>query len=193
MLGDEICKGTEIESAIPIVSSAITHLCRRNVSFIITSHLHKLCELDVIKNISNLSIKHLSVNMNGGEIIYGRKLSDGNGYTSYGIEVCNTLNMPKEFIEECYKIRNILRDLECILPTKTSRYNSSLYITKCSICGSTKNLHTHHKEPQKNADVNGIITIDGKAPFHKNNRHNLKILCENCHIEYHKPLISIKK
>ena len=186
VLGDEICKGTEIESAVPIVACSIKFLCNHNISFILTTHLHKICELDIIKKIPNLSIMHLSVDIIDNKIIYKRKLSNGSGYTSYGIEVCKTLGLPKEFIEDCENLRNLLRDKSKeLLPTKISRYNSKVYVDKCYICGSTKNLHTHHINPQHLADENGIISINGVSPFNKDKKHNLEILCENCHINIH--------
>src|SRR3989344_3909638 len=188
VLGDEICKGTEIESAIPIVSSSIKTLCENNVSFIITSHLHKLCKLDVIKSLTNLAIMHLSVEITDSEIIYKRKLCMGNGPTSYGIEVCKTLGMSKSFIDECYKIKNMIREKKKnneLLVTKKSRYNSQIYMDKCYKCNSRKDLHTHHILHQKIADKNGIINIEGKAPFHKDKKHNLMVLCKDCHHNKH--------
>ena len=54
ILGDEPCSGTEHISAISIVSSCINYLSNVKNSFIFATHLHKLNEIDLIKDLKNL-------------------------------------------------------------------------------------------------------------------------------------------
>ena len=47
---------------------------------------------------------------------------------------------------------------------------------ECLVCGSKKNLETHHLKEQKDADRLGFV-----GHFHKNSVHNLFKLCHECH------------
>jgi DNA mismatch repair protein MutS len=75
VLGDEVCKGTEDSSATAIVASAIQAFSKKKVNFILATHLHKLYELDTIKEISNVNFMHLDISYDTTlkKIIYGRK------------------------------------------------------------------------------------------------------------------------
>ena len=53
ILGDELCSGTETLSAISIVSKSLDILSKKNVSFMITSHLHQLTGVTMVKEIIN--------------------------------------------------------------------------------------------------------------------------------------------
>jgi len=74
VLGDEVCKGTEEESARAIVASSVRRFSKNNVKFILATHLHKLVELDCIKELNNIKIKHLSISYDHENeiIIYDR-------------------------------------------------------------------------------------------------------------------------
>mgnify|MGYP003704829059 CR=1 FL=1 len=50
ILGDELCSGTETTSALAIVTAGVIRLCQKNASFIFTTHLHKLADMNEIKN-----------------------------------------------------------------------------------------------------------------------------------------------
>ena len=61
VLGDEVCKGTEHQSSIIIVSSMIKILSENQTSFITATHLHKIATLDCVKNLSRVRAKHLKI------------------------------------------------------------------------------------------------------------------------------------
>ncbi len=64
---------------------------------------------------------------------------------------------------------------------KKSRYNASVYVDKCSLCGSVdEQIDTHHVKEQHTADDNGFIDT-----FHKNSSFNLIALCSECHSKLH--------
>ena len=70
ILGDELCSGTETKSALSIVSTGLYELSQRKSSFIFTSHLHQLNDIDVVKNLDNLDIYHLKIKYENDKLIY---------------------------------------------------------------------------------------------------------------------------
>jgi DNA mismatch repair protein MutS len=184
VLGDELCRGTESISGTSLTVATIQTLIERKTSFIFSTHMHHLAEMKEIQDISDkLQILHLSTRYDEslGELIYDRKLSEGPGSSIYGLEVCKSLSLPKDFIDKANSIRKHLNNIpSLILDTRRSRYNGLVYIDKCSICGSNIDLHTHHIKEQNNADSKGFINH-----YHKNSEFNLLILCKQCHIKLH--------
>lgn len=193
ILADELCSGTESLSAVSIVSSTISHLIKQKSTFLISTHLHGLMELDYLKNSQNLSIKHFGITVDKNtNILYNRKLMNGSGDSLYGLEIAKSLNIGSEFMKNAFDTRSIIeKKNNLLLNTQKSKYNSKLYIDHCNICKKqykevgAGNLHTHHINFQKNADSCGIIK--GKH-FHKNSLHNLIVLCKECHQNLHKNL-----
>ena len=61
VLGDEVCSGTETTSALSIVSAGLKTLSDLKCSFIFTSHLHQLMDIQIIKEIHSLKIYHLKM------------------------------------------------------------------------------------------------------------------------------------
>lgn len=188
VLADELCAGTEGLSATSLVGSTILQLVKNKSSFMFSTHLHSLMDIECIKECDKLSIKHFSIEVKNGDVVYNRILKDGNGDSVYGLEIANTLDIGTEFMKDAFKFRSILeKKTNNILSTKTSRYNNELYIHECSICkkqeDSVGHLHTHHIHFQKNANKCGIIK---NKHFHKNSIHNLIVLCGKCHRDVHK-------
>lgn len=185
VLGDELCSGTESNSALSIVATGVYYLAQRQASFVFATHLHQLVDIDEVKNTSNVKAFHLSVecDMKTKKLIYDRKLKEGNGSTMYGLEVCRSLDMDAEFLETANKIRqkliHIKRD---IVPRfgKGSRYNKDVFIDKCGVCGSQQAIEVHHILQQKDADEKGFI-----GNIHKNSKFNLVPVCESCHNSIH--------
>ena len=56
----------------------------------------------------NLKLMHLEVNYNKQLdcLVYDRKLKEGSGPRIYGLEVCKSLHMKEEFLENAFRIRN---------------------------------------------------------------------------------------
>ena len=194
VLGDEICQSTETYSGISIISATLESLSNKACKFIISSHLHELTELSLIKNLDNLSIKHLNVSKtSNGEIIFDRKLKDGPFHSLYGLEIANNLGLPKDFMSKAMEIRKKLINYSDLSKIKSSKYNAKFYIKDfCQVCGllqskTDKPFHIHHIIHQKYADKNGFI-----GNIHKNDEFNLSTLCESCHQEVHKDNIIIE-
>jgi DNA mismatch repair protein MutS len=182
VIGDELCSGTETNSAIAIVSSGILDLIKKESSFIFATHLHELSELDRIKNIEKLKIKHLSVKFNEktNSLIFDRTLQDGPGESIYGLEVCKSLDLEPEFIKLATTIRQEILGTNFLLKNKKSKYNSKIILDKCNICKINNAIETHHIRFQRDADENGFI-----EHFHKNKKFNLVGLCNKCHNQVH--------
>ena len=185
ILADELCSGTETNSAIAIVSASINALSNKNASFLFTTHLHQLTKIDKVVNLSNIKFYHLSIEIDNGEIIYGRKLQSGSGSDIYGIEIAKQLKVgDASFMKTAISVRNTIEKMsQEILTTKQSRYNMDVYMDKCTKCGETdaSRLHTHHIKHQSDADENKMIN-----GYHKNSKFNLTVLCDNCHHNIHK-------
>ncbi len=182
VLGDELCSGTESISALSIFSASVIKLSEKNVNFIFATHLHELSKIDEINNLNNVKSYHLKVTFDtvNKKLIYDRKLIEGNGPTTYGLEVCKAMELDNEFLKLAESIRKKITntDLE-ILEDKKSHFNKDLYFDKCKIC-SNKCTEIHHIKEQNTADENNFI-----GHIHKNNLSNLVPLCFKCHQNVH--------
>lgn len=193
VLGDELCRGTESGSAVGLTTSTLEELVKRNTSFIFSTHLHILPELDAIKLLidnDDLVVAHLGAYYDEEKeiVIYDRKLNNGQGSKNYGIEVAKSLHIGGDFIKRAEEIRKLACNEEnIILNSKKSRYNSKLYVDHCHFCGSRDKLETHHIKEQHTANKNGFINH-----IHKNNISNLVILCDQCHDKIHNENLNIK-
>ena len=188
ILGDELCSGTEISSAISIFVAGIQKLNKLKSSFIFATHLHEIVKYDEIVELTNVSLKHMAVvyNRQTGTLEYDRKLRNGPGNSMYGLEVCKSLNLPEEFLNAAYNIRTKYHPEEnSILLLKTSHYNSKKIVGLCEICSINMGSEVHHLQHQSEANNEGIIEKNGEI-FHKNKLANLMTLCEKCHNKFHK-------
>jgi len=182
VLGDEVCSGTETTSALSIVSAGLKTLSDLKCSFIFTSHLHQLMDIQLIKEIESLKIYHLKIEYDAEKdlLIYKRKLEEGSGPAIYGLEVCKALDLGDEFISLARKVQMEITEIDkTLVNDKKSNYNTDILMDICQVCNA-KSEHTHHIKEQNEADSNGIIDH-----HHKNISHNLVPLCESCHHKVH--------
>ena len=178
---DELTSGTETQSAISICCSSILELLDKKCNLLFTSHLHPIAEMDEICNNPLIDIYHFSIDFSKNNFAFNRKLQRGQGEQQYGIEIAERLGLSKSFTKRCYNFRKQINGQnELFLNSKKSRYNSKVYIDVCQMCGSNKNLHTHHINEQHTANEKGMI-----KHFHKNIKFNLMIVCESCHNKIH--------
>ena len=187
ILGDELCSGTEIQSAISIFVAGIQKMHDLKSSFIFATHLHEITNYEEIISLKSVKLKHMSVVYNKEQdiLIYDRKLKDGPGTSMYGLEVCKSLGLPQEFLDAAYEIRMKYHPTDaCVLSLKTSRYNSKKIVGMCEKCGTNVGKEVHHLQHQSAAEPNDYI-VSGDNTFHKNNLANLMTLCETCHHTEH--------
>ena len=190
VLGDELCSGTESISAQSIFASSVMHLVKKKTSFIFATHLHELNKLEQITSLESVKMFHLKVVFDNekGKLIYDRKLETGSGPAIYGLEVCKSMDMDKEFIENAQNIRKqLLNQTDNLLHIKKSNYNTQVFVDLCEVC-SLKAEDVHHIKFQCTADKNKMI-----GHIQKDVNSNLVPLCKKCHNEVHNGRLNIEK
>jgi DNA mismatch repair protein MutS len=183
ILGDELCSGTESTSALSIFVSSLERLHSLASTFLFATHFHEILEYEEVKNLDTMKIYHMSVLFDREQktLIYNRKLREGPGQSMYGLEVCKSLDLPEDFIERAYAIRNKYNKSNVsVLEAKKSRYNANKLRGMCELCNNNEGTEIHHLQYQKNAK-DGIIN----GEFNKNHKANLINICEACHNKIH--------
>ena len=190
VLGDELCSGTEMDSAISIFVAGLQHLYRAGASFIFATHLHEIAGYSEIREMDpRLRLAHMRVfyDKSRDTLVYDRKLQDGAGESMYGLEVCKSLHLPDDFLENANTIRVKYRGVSTKTPTASilddatpSRYNAAKLRRLCELCEKARGTEVHHLQHQESADSDNFI-----GHIHKNHPANLASVCENCHREIH--------
>lgn len=183
ILGDELCSGTETESALSIFVAGLMNLHEKHCSFIFATHFHEIINYDEIKSLKRISLNHMSVIYDREKdcLVYDRKLKDGPGTKTYGLEVCKSLYLNEEFLEQAYSIRNkYFPETRGELSKTASVYNANKIRGICELCKTEIAEETHHIVEQQTADNDGFI-----GHFHKNHKANLMSVCGNCHDKIH--------
>ena len=191
ILGDELCSGTEQDSANSIFVTGINYLYENNCNFIFATHFHEIASYEEIKEKSALKLKHMAVFYDREKdcLVYDRKLRDGPGESMYGLEVCKSLHLPEKFLLDAHKLRDKYKEINYnVLDWKKSHFNSKHLKGICEICKKSMGTDVHHLQYQQFAEENGFI--DG---FHKNHKANLISVCQKCHDKIHKLNIQQKK
>jgi DNA mismatch repair protein MutS len=184
ILGDELCSGTESESALSIFVAGLMKLCEKRASFIFATHFHEIADYNEIRERPEISMKHLAVSYDrdSDSLIYDRKLKSGSGPRTYGLEVCKSLYLDDDFLELAYSIRNKYHpETQGELSHKPTKYNAKKIRGNCEMCKGKMGEEIHHLSPQKSADDDGYI-----GSFHKNHSGNLVSVCEECHDKIHR-------
>ena len=188
ILGDELCSGTETESALSIFVSGLMEMHKHNSSFIFATHFHEIINYEEIQSLSKLCFKHMTVYYDRelDALVYDRKLMDGPGNRMYGLEVCKSLHLSDDFLEQAYSIRTkYFPQTKGELSHSISKYNASKIKSICELCETELGTEIHHLNQQKYADENGFITQEDGSILHKNHKANLMTICEKCHKDYH--------
>ena len=183
ILGDELCSGTETESAMSIFVAGLMELHEKESSFIFATHFHEIINFEEIKSLQRLDLKHMSVIYDRAQdcLIYDRKLKDGPGTKTYGLEVCKSLYLSENFLNRAYAIRNkYYPETRGELSHDVSRYNADKIRGICELCNENIGEEIHHLQHQKDANDDGFI-----GSFHKNHSANLLTVCEKCHLKMH--------
>jgi DNA mismatch repair protein MutS len=184
VLGDELCSGTETESALSIFMSGLMTLHEKQSSFLFATHFHEILKFEEMSKLKRICVKHMAVHYDRelDSLVYDRLLRDGPGNRLYGLEVAKSLHLPDAFIESAYKIRNhYFPDMRGDLSAPTSRYNAKKIRGKCEKCKTELAEETHHLQEQRSADEMGRI-----GGIHMNHPANLMSLCQACHDDIHR-------
>jgi len=184
ILGDELCSGTEMESALSIFMAALEHLHEKRTSFIFATHFHEIADYEEIHSLKKIRLKHLEVWFDREKdcLVYDRKIKDGSGERNYGLEVCKSLYLPDPFIERAYQLRRKYNiENEGSLSHAPSHFNTKKIKGFCEKCHIRLGEEIHHLQEQQMADKDGYI----EGFFHKNHPGNLLTVCKTCHDSFH--------
>jgi DNA mismatch repair protein MutS len=188
VLGDELCSGTETESALSIFVAGLMHLRRRRSSFLFATHFHEIVRFDEIQDMDDtLRLKHMTVHYDRERdgLVYDRLLRDGPGDRMYGLEVCKSLHLPQDFLDAACQLRTkYFPTSRGNLAHDTSVYNCQKIRGRCEMCTVELGTEIHHVVPQHLADDHGFVQTN-HGVFHKNHVANLQSLCESCHLKTH--------
>ena len=182
ILGDELCSGTEKDSAVGIFTASVQYIQKRGGHFIFATHLHDLKNQTEIVSNTMVHMYHLSVEYDSTQqiLVYDRKLKKGSGSKNYGIEVCKALQLPDEIISKAMEIRK--RNNENNYEFSQSQYNSNIVLGKmCDVCKKEPSVDAHHIYFQSTANDCGLIDTH----LQKNSESNLVSLCKTCHNHVH--------
>ncbi len=191
ILGDELCSGTETESALSIFVAGLTNMHEKGSSFIFATHFHEIIHYDEVQKLDKLFLKHMAVHYDReiDALVYDRKLMNGPGNRMYGLEVCKSLYLPEDFLQQAYSIRRkYFPDTKGELSHSISKYNASKIRGMCELCNNELGEEIHHLYQQKDADEDGFIQTENGGVVHKNHPANLMSVCQECHDSYHSNL-----
>ena len=183
ILGDELCSGTESDSALSIFTAGVETLHKRKSTFLFATHFHEIQNYSEIKALDKMCAKHMAVLYDKFKnvLVYDRKLRDGPGDAMYGLEVCKSLALHDSFLQRAHEIRSKYnKNTTKFLSAKPSHYNSKKISGDCELCGLVQASEVHHLQHQANADKNDFIKT-----FHKNHKANLVNICHACHDKIH--------
>jgi DNA mismatch repair protein MutS len=183
ILGDELCSGTEIDSALSIFTAGLEKMYACGSTFIFATHFHEIQYYEEITRMNKLALKHLTVQYNHelDKLVYNRILMDGAGDSIYGLEVCKSLQMPAEFLTRAYNIRDQYDKRKTnILNLKITKHNKNKLKGMCEFCNNILGSEIHHLQYQCNSNSREYIDS-----FHKDHPANLASICEKCHQHIH--------
>ena len=184
VIGDELCSGTESDSARSIFITGIEKLYENDATFMFATHFHEINNYPEIRNLENLSLKHMEVvyDYSKNKLVYNRKLKDGPGNNMYGLEVCKALHLPDDFLNRAHEIRrNYSKKDKCILENKITHYSKDKLKGICQICKMKEGEDVHHLKYKQNKNKNDYI-----GGHHMNHPANLINICNDCHDMIHK-------
>jgi DNA mismatch repair protein MutS len=183
VLGDELCSGTESNSALSIFMTGLEELHKRNSVFMFATHFHDIAHYEELNVLTGLLLKHMAVRFDQEQqvLVYDRKLRDGPGQGMYGLEVCKALHLPSGFLDRAHELRRKYESTQSTLALPSNRYSKKKLKNMCELCRVKEASEIHHLQHQKDArSDNGYI-----GSFHKNHPANLVGICEACHLKTH--------
>ncbi len=184
-LFDEIGRGTSVEDGEALAYSTLVYLDKPENKCItlFATHYHGLYEN--IKEIKRIEVKHVHCYSNEkGNLVFSRKLIEGIGNGSYGIEVAKSCGIPVELIRIAERYSKTIHQL------KNSRYNSNVQETNCPICLINPAQETHHIIEQHQGKVKEITINGSKKSI--NHQSNLLMICSSCHEKITRKTIEVK-
>ena len=101
VLMDEVGRGTSTKDGYAIARAVAEHLVTQNKAYtMFSTHYHELATLATIPNVRNC---HMAIKEVDGDILFLRKLVDGNTDRSFGIHVAKMAGLPQSVIDNAEK------------------------------------------------------------------------------------------
>ena len=101
VLMDEVGRGTSTKDGYAIARAVAEHLVTQNKAYtMFSTHYHELATLASIPNVRNC---HMAIKEVDGDILFLRKLVDGNTDRSFGIHVAKMAGLPQSVIDNAEK------------------------------------------------------------------------------------------
>ena len=213
VIGDELCSGTEIQSAISIFISGLIELYKKDCSFLFATHLHEIVNYEEIVKMQKLNAFSKSCE---NENTVSHEGEDKYAVSCEGILKIKHLSIHYDAALECIVYDRKLKDgsgsnnygltvcQSLYMPEefmKTAYHIRSKYFPETSgelshnpskynsqkIKGKCEICNIHIAEEihhlREQNESNEKGFIDG---FHKNHPANLSALCESCHLAMHR-------
>ena len=160
ILGDELCSGTESDSALSIFAAGIERLHAAKSSFIFATHFHEIVDYDEVKSLPNVKAETYD-SMPDKELdllVYDQETQkDGSGDGMYGLEVCKALDLPQDFLDRAHSLRSKYnKQAAADTDMGTSHFNTQKVLGRCELC-SKAGTEIHHLQHQSKANEKGRI------------------------------------
>ena len=195
VLGDEVCSGTESESATALVAATLKYFQTRGVRYIFATHLHGLQAVRAVTELPGLRTWHLRVRYDAAadRLIYERTLQPGAGSSLYGLEVAKAMGLPAEVLEAARQIRRELAGAAAEAEAPTSSWNAAVQRRACELCGAAivRDLEVHHIRPRAEAAAGGRGPSRFADGTNMNALRNLVVVCQGCHDAHHAGALEI--
>lgn len=164
VLGDELCSGTESDSALSIFTAGLEILHKIKCTFLFATHFHEIVNYAEIQKLSPcLKMMHMEViyNIETGKLIYNRKLQKGSGDSMYGLEVCKSLNLPQTFLQRAHEIRMKYNpEQQNNLALSSSHFNAKKIVGNCEICNNVVKEEDIAKTAKNVKTANTVNTVN---------------------------------
>jgi DNA mismatch repair protein MutS len=195
VLGDEVCSGTESESATALVAATLKYFQTRGVRYIFATHLHGLQAVKGLAELPGLRTWHLRVRYDAAadRLIYERTLQPGAGSSLYGLEVAKAMGLPAEVLEAARQIRRELAGSATEAEAPASAWNTAVQRRSCELCKAeiVRDLEVHHIRPRAEAAAGGRGPPHFSDGSSMNALRNLVVVCQGCHDAHHAGAIEI--
>lgn len=155
---DEIGRGTSTYDGLSIAWAVVEYLSsqkRCGAKTLFATHYHELSELE--EKVDGVKNYKISVQEDGEQIYFTRKISRGSADKSYGIEVAKLAGVPQPIIQRAKLILQALEESDLTRQTKAIQMEMKLPV---QMENGLEAVHQEVIDTLKTMDINQIRPID---------------------------------